>query len=114
MPMVRQSRYRLAEGCKRHGLTQAQLAKAMGVTPRRVSQIERCEVATIDAIAATSRRSANGSTWFPASATAPSSLASAITPLPSPPPKRLDQLRTPAQIHSSSAALIALRTRQRP
>jgi helix-turn-helix protein len=62
MPTVRQSRYRLAGECKRHGLTQAQLAKAMGVTPRRVSQIGRCEVATIGA---TSRRSANGSTWFP-------------------------------------------------
>src|SRR6516162_5218440 len=35
----------------RDGLTQAQLAEAMGVTPERVSQIERGEVATIDAIA---------------------------------------------------------------
>jgi DNA-binding XRE family transcriptional regulator len=49
--MARQSGYRLAEERKRHGLTQAQLAKAMGVTPGRVSQIERGEVATIDAVA---------------------------------------------------------------
>ena len=49
--MARQSGYRLAEERKRHGLTQAQLAEAMGVTPGRVSQIERGEVATIDAIA---------------------------------------------------------------
>src|SRR5215472_8468036 len=49
--MARQSGYRLAEERKRHGLTQAQLAGAMGVTPGRVSQIERGEVATIDAIA---------------------------------------------------------------
>jgi transcriptional regulator with XRE-family HTH domain len=49
--MARQSGYRLAEERKRHGLTQAQLAQAMGVTPGRVSQIERGEVATIDAIA---------------------------------------------------------------
>jgi DNA-binding XRE family transcriptional regulator len=49
--MARQSRYRLAEERKRHGLTQAQLAQAMGVTPGRVSQIERGEFATIDAIA---------------------------------------------------------------
>lgn len=34
-----------------HGLTQAQLAQAMGVTPGRVSQIERGELATIDAVA---------------------------------------------------------------
>lgn len=49
--MSRQSGYRLAEERKRHGLTQAQLADAMGVTPGRVSQIERGEVSTIDAIA---------------------------------------------------------------
>jgi DNA-binding XRE family transcriptional regulator len=49
--MARQSGYRLAEERKRHGLTQAQLAATMGVTPGRVSQIERGEVATIDAIA---------------------------------------------------------------
>jgi DNA-binding XRE family transcriptional regulator len=49
--MARQSGYRLAEERKRHGLTQAQLAEAMGITPARVSQIERGEVATIDAIA---------------------------------------------------------------
>src|SRR5215472_177137 len=49
--MARQCGYRLAQERKRHGLTQAQLAQAMGVTPARVSQIERGEVATIDAIA---------------------------------------------------------------
>jgi DNA-binding XRE family transcriptional regulator len=49
--MARQGGYRLAEERKRHGLTQARLAKAMGVTPGRVSQIERGAVATIDAIA---------------------------------------------------------------
>lgn len=48
---ARQSGHRLAEERKRHGLTQAQLADAMGVTPGRVSQIERGEVATIDALA---------------------------------------------------------------
>ena len=49
--MARQSGYHLAEERKRHGLTQAQLARAMGVTPGRVSQIERGELATIDAFA---------------------------------------------------------------
>jgi hypothetical protein len=48
--MAPQSGFRLAEERKRHGFTHAQLAKAMGVTPGRVSQIERGEVATIDAI----------------------------------------------------------------
>ncbi|HEY2305050.1 MAG TPA: helix-turn-helix transcriptional regulator [Streptosporangiaceae bacterium] len=37
--MAPQSGFRLAEERKRHGFTQAQLAKAMGVTPGRVSQI---------------------------------------------------------------------------
>ena len=45
------SGHRLAEERKRHGLTQAQLAQVMGVTPGRVSQIERGELATIDAVA---------------------------------------------------------------
>ncbi len=49
--MARQSGYRLAEERKRHGLTQAKLAEVMGVTPGRVSQIERGELATIDAVA---------------------------------------------------------------
>jgi len=31
----------------RHGLTQAQLAQAMGVTPGRVSQIERGELTDV-------------------------------------------------------------------
>src|SRR5215469_16989881 len=49
--MARQSGQRLAEERKHHGLTQAQLAQAMGVTPGRVSQIERGELATIDGVA---------------------------------------------------------------
>jgi ribosome-binding protein aMBF1 (putative translation factor) len=49
--MARQSGYRLAEERRRRGLTQAQLAQAMGVTPGRVSQIERGELATIEAVA---------------------------------------------------------------
>jgi ribosome-binding protein aMBF1 (putative translation factor) len=36
---------------KRHGLTQAQLAMAMSITAGRVSQIERGELATIEAVA---------------------------------------------------------------
>lgn len=49
--MARQIGFRLAEERKRHGLTQAELAQAMGVTPGRVSQIERGGLATIDAVA---------------------------------------------------------------
>ncbi len=49
--MARQSGYQLAEERKRHGLTQAQLAEEMGVSPGRVSQVERGELATIEAIA---------------------------------------------------------------
>jgi transcriptional regulator with XRE-family HTH domain len=49
--MAGQSGYRLAAERKRHGLTQAQLAGAMGVTPGRASQTERGQVAAIDAIA---------------------------------------------------------------
>lgn len=48
--MARQSGRRLAEERKRHGLTQVQLADVMGITPGRVSQIERGEVSTLDAI----------------------------------------------------------------
>ena len=48
--MARQSGHRLAEERKRHGLTQAQLAEEMGITPGRVSQIECGEVSTLDAI----------------------------------------------------------------
>ena len=43
--------YRLAERRKALGLTQAQAAERMGVTKSRVSQIERGEVSTIDAVA---------------------------------------------------------------
>jgi DNA-binding XRE family transcriptional regulator len=47
----RQSGFRLAEERKRRGLTQAQLAQAMGVTPGRVSQIERGAGSPIHAVA---------------------------------------------------------------
>jgi DNA-binding XRE family transcriptional regulator len=43
--------HRLAERRKALGLTQAQTAERMGVTKSRVSQIERGEVSTIDAVA---------------------------------------------------------------
>jgi DNA-binding XRE family transcriptional regulator len=49
--MARQSVQRLAEERKQRGLTQAQLAQTVGVTPARVSQIERGELSTIEAIA---------------------------------------------------------------
>jgi transcriptional regulator with XRE-family HTH domain len=49
--MARQSGHRLAEEPKQRGLTQAQLAETMGVTPGRVSRIERGELSTIEAIA---------------------------------------------------------------
>jgi DNA-binding XRE family transcriptional regulator len=49
--MARHTGLRLAEERKRHCLTQAKLAQAMGITPGRVSQIERGELATIDAVA---------------------------------------------------------------
>ena len=49
--MARQSGQRLAGERKQRGLTQAQLAEIMGVTPGRVSQIERGELSTIEAIA---------------------------------------------------------------
>lgn len=49
--MAKQSGQRLAEERKQRGLTQAQLAETMGVTPGRVSQIERGELSTIEAIA---------------------------------------------------------------
>ena len=49
--MARQSGQRLAEERKQRGLTQAQLAETMGVTPGRISQIERGEPSTIEAIA---------------------------------------------------------------
>ena len=49
--MARQSGQRLADERKQRGITQAQLAETMGVTPGRVSQIERGEVSTIEAIA---------------------------------------------------------------
>jgi DNA-binding XRE family transcriptional regulator len=72
--MARQSGHRLAEERKGHGLTQAQLAEAMGVTPGRVSQIERGEVATIEALArySTSKPLADDSTSSPTSTTTPS------------------------------------------
>src|SRR5580704_6348370 len=49
--MARQSGQRLADERKQRGLTQAQLAEVMGVTPGRVSQIKRGQLSTIEAIA---------------------------------------------------------------
>ncbi len=49
--MARLSGQRLAGERKQRGLTQAQLSQTMGVTPGRVSQIERGELSTIEAIA---------------------------------------------------------------
>ena len=43
--------HRLAERRKALGLTQAQVAEKMGVTKSRVSQVERGEVSTIEAVA---------------------------------------------------------------
>lgn len=60
--MARQSGQQLAGERKRHGLTQAQLAQTMGVTPGRISQIEPGELATIDPSPATSKPSAANST----------------------------------------------------
>ena len=57
--MARQGGQRLAGERKQRGLTQAHLAQTMGVTPGRVSQIERGELSTIKAIAPTFRHSAD-------------------------------------------------------
>ena len=43
--------HRLTERRKALGLTQAQVAEKMGVTKSRVSQVERGEVSTIEAVA---------------------------------------------------------------
>jgi DNA-binding XRE family transcriptional regulator len=43
--------HRLAERRKALGLTQAEVAERMGVTKSRVSQVERGEVSTIEAVA---------------------------------------------------------------
>jgi hypothetical protein len=70
--MARQSGHRLAEERKRHGLTQAQLARAMGVTPGRVSKSSAASWQPSKPSPATSKPSAGASTWSPASATIPS------------------------------------------
>jgi transcriptional regulator with XRE-family HTH domain len=49
--MAWQSGQRLAAEREQRGLTQAQHAQTMGVAPGRVSQIERAELSTIEAIA---------------------------------------------------------------
>ena len=49
--LARQSGHRLAGERRNHGLAQARLAEAMGVTPALVSQVERGEAATIEVIA---------------------------------------------------------------
>ena len=59
--MARQSGQRLAEERKRRGLTHAQLAETMGVTPGRISQIERGELSTSRPSPAMSRHSP--ATW---------------------------------------------------
>jgi DNA-binding XRE family transcriptional regulator len=46
--MAEQWGYQLAQERKRLGFTQAELAELMEVSPGRVSQIERGEVATVD------------------------------------------------------------------
>ncbi len=43
--------YRLAERRRSQGLSQSEVAELMGVTKSRVSQIERGEVSTIEAVA---------------------------------------------------------------
>ena len=43
--------HRLADRCSTRGLTQAEVADRMGVTKSRISQIERGEVSTVEAIA---------------------------------------------------------------
>lgn len=43
--------YRLAERRKEQGLSQTDVAERMGVSKSRVSQIERGEVSTVDAVA---------------------------------------------------------------
>ncbi|WP_167475835.1 helix-turn-helix transcriptional regulator [Nocardia arthritidis] len=50
--MAEQWGHQLAEERRRLGYTQAGLAELMGVTPGRVSQIERGKVATVGAISA--------------------------------------------------------------
>jgi predicted transcriptional regulator len=50
--MAEQWGCQLAKERRRLGVTQAGLAKIMSVSPGRVSQIERGEIATVDAIAA--------------------------------------------------------------
>jgi DNA-binding XRE family transcriptional regulator len=57
--MARVDGHQLAEIRKERGLTQADVARLMGVTKGRVSQIERGEVFTVEVVwAATSRLSA--------------------------------------------------------
>jgi Helix-turn-helix len=62
--MARQSGQRLAEERKRHGLTQAQLAQTMGVTPGRVSQIERGGLTAERGVFCNDRFTADGEVRF--------------------------------------------------
>jgi ribosome-binding protein aMBF1 (putative translation factor) len=65
--MAGQSGHRLAEERRRHGPAQARLAEVMGVRPGRVAHIERDELAALEGVARTPKRTADGSTWSPAS-----------------------------------------------
>ena len=67
--MARQSGYQLAEERKRHGLTQAQLAKAMGVTPGGCPRSSAANWPPSMPSPDTSKRSAASLTSSPASAT---------------------------------------------
>ena len=60
--------YQLAEERKRLGFTQAGLAEIMGVSPGRVSQIERGEVATVEALATYVAALAESRSWWRTSA----------------------------------------------
>jgi hypothetical protein len=69
--MARQSGHQLAGERKRHGLTQAQLAQTMGVTPAGCPRSNAANWPPSTQSPATSTHSADGSTSSPASATTP-------------------------------------------
>jgi hypothetical protein len=70
--MARQSGHRLAEERKRHGLTQAQLAEAMGVTPGRYPRSNAARSPPSTLSPATSAPWADDSTSSPTLTTTPS------------------------------------------
>lgn len=69
--MARQSGQQLAEERKRQGLTQAQLAQAMSVTPAGSPRSNAANWPPSNRSPATSKHSAAGSTSSPPSATTP-------------------------------------------